>query len=126
MASNNILITDDSSIIRKQMRRLLEDQPYEIHEASDGLEALEKIRQMKESLTVIFCDINMPNMDGIELLKTIREEGIKTPFVILTTETSVVIVNQAKSFGAQGWIVKPVTKQTIDAILKKILSPTGK
>jgi two-component system, chemotaxis family, chemotaxis protein CheY len=112
----DVLIVDDSAAIRKILQRVLvqADVPLGIvHEASDGQEALEKLKLGKVGL--ILSDINMPNMDGLELLAKLRaqEALVSVPIIMITTEGSQQKVLQALQLGANGYVRKPFTAEQI-------------
>src|SRR5437868_1928367 len=118
------MIVDDSAAIRKILRRVLEKAEVplgEIYEASDGLEAL-KVLESKQ-VQLILCDINMPNMDGIQLLEKVKadEHMRAVPFVMVTTEGSQARVMQAIELGAAGYVKKPFTPEQIKEKLTGIL-----
>ena len=95
---------------------------YEVIEAEDGLDGLKKAEAAKCNL--IITDINMPNMNGIEFIKALREkpEYKFVPIIALTTESQDDKMQEGKAAGATGWIVKPFTSEKLSAIVKKILS----
>ncbi len=112
----DVLIVDDSAAIRKILHRVLvqADLPLgQVHEANDGNEALAKLGTA--SVGLILSDINMPNMDGIELLEHIRkDEQLKgVPVIMITTEGSQDKVMQALQLGASGYVRKPFTPDQI-------------
>lgn len=120
----DVLIVDDSAAIRKILHRVLvqADVPLgKVLEASDGLEALEKLKTDKVGL--ILSDINMPNMDGIELLSKLKEDAnFKTvPILMVTTEGSQAKVLQALELGAAGYVRKPFTAEQIKEKLAGLL-----
>jgi len=109
------LVVDDSSVIRKVARRILEDLQFEVLEAADGQEALEMCREaMPDS---IFLDWNMPVMDGLEFLKALRsEEGGEAPKVVFcTTENDVAHIAKAMRAGANEYIMKPFDREIVEA-----------
>lgn len=121
MAEKKILAVDDSVSIRKSLCFILGQEGFEVVEAEDGVDALEKAQSDKFSL--IITDINMPRMDGIELTKQIRKtQGYKfTPIIALTTENQQEKMQEGKEAGATGWIVKPFTAEKLLAVVKKIV-----
>ncbi|GAB5510385.1 MAG: response regulator [Hyphomicrobiales bacterium] len=109
------LIVDDSSVIRKVARRILEDMDFAVEEAADGEEALEKCRAaMPDS---IFLDWNMPVMDGLEFLKALRSsDGGEAPKVVFcTTENDVAHIAKAMRAGANEYIMKPFDREIVEA-----------
>jgi two-component system, chemotaxis family, chemotaxis protein CheY len=120
----DVLIVDDSAAIRKILHRVLvqADVPLgKVIEASDGVEALAKLQVDKVGL--ILSDINMPNMDGIELLTRLKADAnLKSvPIVMVTTEGSQAKVLQALELGAIGYVRKPFTAEQIKEKLAGIL-----
>jgi len=114
--SLDVMIVDDSAAIRKILHRVLlqADVPLgKVHEASDGREALEMLKT--ETVGLILSDINMPNMDGIELLSKLKadEAFASVPIVMVTTEGSQARVMQALQLGAAGYVRKPFTAEQI-------------
>lgn len=112
----NVLIVDDSAAIRKILQRVLKlaGLPLAaVHEAGDGLEALEIAKA--QSLDLIFSDINMPNMDGLQFLGKLKsDEGLKkVPVIMVGTEGSQTKVLEAVQLGAAGYIRKPFTPDQI-------------
>ena len=116
-----IMTVDDSASIRQLLRFALTDAGYNVVEASDGQNALE---QLKEVLVqMVITDLNMPNLDGIELIKAIRvlKDCKFIPIIMLTTESQMAKVQEGKNAGATGWIVKPFDPEHLVAVVKKIL-----
>jgi two-component system chemotaxis response regulator CheY len=112
----NVLIVDDSAAIRKILQRVLRQtdiQIGEILEAGDGNEALRVVEGVQVGL--VLSDINMPNMDGLQLLSALKAkpEWKKVPVVMITTEGGQDKVLEAVTFGAAGYIRKPFTAEQI-------------
>jgi two-component system chemotaxis response regulator CheY len=112
----DVLIVDDSAAIRKILQRVLMQTDVafgEIQEAADGLEAIEKLKQRHFGL--VLSDINMPNMDGIQLLGQMRANAqwSNIPVVMITTEGSQAKVLEAVDLGARGYVRKPFTADQI-------------
>jgi two-component system chemotaxis response regulator CheY len=103
----NCLVVDDSRVIRKVARRILEDMRFSIDEAADGLEALTRCR--KQMPDAVLLDWNMPVMSGIEFLRQLRREpGGERPVVVFcTTENDVDHISEAIRAGANEYIMKP-------------------
>jgi len=119
----DVLIVDDSAAIRKILQRVLKQAEVplgQVHEAGDGLEALEKLKAEKVSL--VLADINMPNMDGLQLLTQIKASpDLKhLPVVMVTTEGSQSRVMEAVQLGAAGYVRKPFTADQIQRTLADI------
>ncbi len=120
----DVMIVDDSAAIRKILHRVLVQAEVplgQVHEACDGKDALEKLKSAKVGL--ILSDINMPNMDGIELLNRLKtDENFKSvPIVMVTTEGSQAKVLQALELGAAGYVRKPFTAEQIQEKLAGII-----
>jgi two-component system, chemotaxis family, chemotaxis protein CheY len=112
----DILIVDDSAAIRKILQRVLAQTDLtitSIAEASDGVEALKMLEVGRRSL--VLCDINMPNMDGLELLRAVGQhpEWQDVRFIMITTEGSPERVMEAIRLGANGYVRKPFTAEEI-------------
>ena len=112
----DVLIVDDSAAIRKILQRVLRqaDVPLgEVFEAGDGMEALDKLKANRIGL--ILSDINMPNMDGIQLLGRVKEndQWKRVPFIMITTEGGQARVMEAVQLGAAGYVRKPFTAEQI-------------
>ncbi len=101
-----ILIIDDEKAIRNALREILEYESFEITEAEDGPTAL-KITE-KETFDIIFCDVKMPRMDGIEVLAKLKEKGIETPVIIITGHGNVDTAVDALKKGAYDFLQKPL------------------
>jgi two-component system chemotaxis response regulator CheY len=119
--SKVILTADDSASMRQMISFTLRKAGYEIVEAVDGKDALSKI----ESTTVnmLITDLNMPNIDGIELIKQVRNrpQCRFIPIIMLTTESAADKKQAGKAAGATGWIVKPFSPDQLLAVVKKVL-----
>jgi two-component system chemotaxis response regulator CheY len=120
----DVLIVDDSAAIRKILQRVLRqtDLPLgEIHEAGDGTEAVEIL--MKRQFGLVLSDINMPHMDGLQLLARIKEmEHMKNvPVIMITTEGGQGRVMEAVQLGATGYVRKPFTAEQIKEKLAGVL-----
>jgi two-component system chemotaxis response regulator CheY len=112
----NVLIVDDSSAIRKILQRVLQQTELPIgavYEAGDGMEALAVLKD--KTVGLIFSDINMPNMDGLQLLGNLRANDAwkQIPVLMITTEGSKAKVMEALDLGAIGYVRKPFTPDQI-------------
>ena len=120
----NILVTDDSETMRAVIKKTVSMSGVpvgEFHEAANGKEALAVLAQTW--IDVILSDINMPEMGGMELLKTISEDEDlrKIPLIFITTEASDARQEEAKKLGVAGYVKKPFQPEAIKAILYEVL-----
>jgi two-component system, chemotaxis family, chemotaxis protein CheY len=123
---SNVLVVDDSAAIRKIMQRVLRQTGLAIkaiHEAGDGQEALAVLSA--EKINLVLTDINMPKMDGLQLLAAIKAEpGWRDlPVVMITTEGGEAKVSEAVRLGAAGYVRKPFTADQIKEKLALVLEP---
>lgn len=116
-----ILIVDDTTSMRQMISFTLNSAGHEVLEASDGDEALKLANE--NTFDLIITDINMPNMDGIELVRSLRNNtNYKfTPIILLTTESQQSKRDEGKSAGATGWIVKPFNPEQLIQVVEKVL-----
>jgi len=119
--SKKIMTVDDSSSIRQMVSFTLKNAGYDVIEACDGKEALAKLES--SDVNMVITDLNMPNVDGIGLIKGIRASSRYryTPVIMLTTESQETKKLEGKSAGATGWIIKPFKPEQLLAVAKKIL-----
>ncbi len=118
----SILAVDDSASMRQMVSFTLKGAGYEVIEAADGVEALNIAKT--RSVNLVITDVNMPNMDGITLIRELRNlPSYKfTPLLMLTTESGADKKQQGKAAGATGWIVKPFNP---DQLLKTVAKVIG-
>lgn len=116
-----IMTVDDSSSIRQMVSFTLKGAGYEIIEAVDGKDALSKLNG--KPIHMMLVDLNMPNLDGISLIREVRaNENYKfIPLIMLTTESQAVKKQEGKAAGATGWIVKPFKPEQLLSVVKKVL-----
>jgi two-component system chemotaxis response regulator CheY len=121
-----ILVVDDSATIRTQVRNALADAGFEIVEAADGAEGLDVIGS-RSDIAAVLCDVNMPNMGGLQMLEIAQATGRlgPLPVVMLTTEGQPALIQKAKAFGARGWIVKPFKPEQLVATMRKLTGATN-
>ncbi len=119
--SKLILTVDDSTSVRQMVAFTLRNEGYEIMEAVDGLDALEKLEEKPADM--VLTDLNMPNMDGIELIRVLRAKPAFKfiPIVLLTTESQAEKKMEGRKAGATGWIVKPFNADQLVGVVKKVL-----
>jgi len=117
--SMNVLVIDDSGLVRRQVANALKGLGYSVLEAVDGVDALTKLESTPD-IHLIVCDVNMPNMNGIEFLEKLDAKNNGVPVVMLTTEGQPEMIQRAKALGAKGWIVKPFKPEFLVATAKKL------
>lgn len=118
--SKTVLIVDDSATMLMSVRQSLEMVGLKVESARDGLEALTRLKTgFKPDL--IITDINMPQMNGIELIKNARALLRFTPILALTTESQAEKRDEAKRLGATGWLVKPIAGADLVKVVKQVL-----
>ena len=117
----NILAVDDSASMRQMVAFTLKGAGYSVIEAVDGKDALEKAKT--GAADVVLTDVNMPNMDGIELIRQLRAlpKYKFTPMLLLTTESGADKKAAGKAAGATGWLVKPFNPDQLLATIAKVL-----
>ena len=119
---NTVMVVDDSATVRLYAGRALSEAGYQVLEAVDGRDALEKFGA-SPGVCLILCDVNMPNMSGMEFLEAIAKNAASMPPVImLTTEGHPRLIQQAKACGAKGWMMKPFKAEVLVAAAKKLLA----
>ncbi len=117
----NILVVDDMSTMRRIIRNALKQLGFlNVEEAEDGQDAFDKVR--KKPVDLVITDWNMPNMDGLGLLRSIREDPNlgKTPVLMVTAQAEQKYVLEAIRAGATNYIVKPFTAETLKTKIDKI------
>ncbi len=117
----SILTVDDSTSMRQMVLFTLKGAGYDVVEAVDGVEALDVANT--RSFDLVVTDVNMPNMDGITLIKELRKlpDFKFTPILMLTTESGSEKKQEGKAAGATGWIVKPFDPERLLETIKKVL-----
>lgn len=121
--SKKVMIVDDSKTARREIVRLVHNLGLMAFEAENGKIALELIKNRKD-VGLIFCDVNMPEMNGLEFLEALRKEEhhLETPVIMLTSEAAEDVLNKAKEFGIKGWILKPAQANSVKSLLEKFCS----
>lgn len=117
----HILIVDDSSSIRQMVAFTLKTAGYQVTEAIDGADGLSKAKTGR--FDCVFTDQNMPNMDGLTLIKSLRALPTysSTPILVLTTEASDQMKMAGRAAGATGWMVKPFDPNKLLEVVKKVM-----
>ena len=119
-----ILIIDDSISIRQVVSLTLRGAGYTVVEATDGQDALVKLKEHKPNLVI--CDVNMPNMDGLTFLRTVKSDEAYadfkfTPILMLTTVSEEEKKQEGQEAGARAWIVKPFQPDTLLKAVQKLM-----
>ena len=116
-----ILIVDDSASMRNMVSTTLKSAGHNVSDAADGQEGLSKARNV--SFDAVVTDLNMPVMNGIELVRNLRglSDYKYTPILLLTTESSMEKKSEGKQAGATGWLVKPFNPEKLLATVSKVL-----
>jgi len=119
--AKKIITVDDSASVRQMVSFTLKGAGYDVIEAEDGKDALAKLNGL--GVQMVITDLNMPNMDGIELIKALRAQAAYKfiPIVFLTTESQDTKKQEGKAAGATGWIVKPFKPDQLLTVVKKVL-----
>ncbi|MDQ8020996.1 response regulator [Uliginosibacterium sp. H1] len=119
--AKTVLTVDDSASIRQMVSFTLKGAGYDVVEAVDGMDGVEKAKGRPVDL--VLTDQNMPRLDGISLIKTLRglPQYKSTPILMLTTESSDIMKTQGRNAGATGWLVKPFDPQKLIEVVKKVI-----
>jgi two-component system chemotaxis response regulator CheY len=120
--NKKILMVDDSSMIRLVVTKAANKAGYEVISATNGQEGLEQLA-MHSDIDLILSDINMPIMDGMEMIKRIKEDEKNRfiPIVMLTTESKDELKKQGRELGVKAWMVKPFNENTFLKAMMKLL-----
>lgn len=118
--AKKILAVDDSKTMREMVSFTLKEAGFEVIDAEDGKQAVEKLKAIK--VDVVITDLNMPNMNGFELIRHLRSDPAykMAPILMLTTEGDDQKKQEGKSAGATGWIVKPFHPEKLVQVVKKV------
>ena len=109
-----ILVVDDASLVRLYYRDALERAGFEVEEALNGLEALEKL--LAAPIELLIVDVNMPKMDGLSFLKALRRQELPVssiPALVTSSEAAPQDIDAARAAGANFYLIKPVTQETL-------------
>jgi len=119
-----VLVIDDTKNIRMLLTTCLELKGYSVLTAEDGKSAIEIVQDEKDNIEMIFLDIRMPEMNGTEVLKIIREMGIKCPVIIMTAYATVKNAVDCTRLGAVAYLQKPFSPDRVSSVLNEILTAT--
>lgn len=119
--SKKILIVDDSATVRQQVGMALTQAGFSVLEAVDGIDGKEQIEKHSD-ISLVVCDVNMPRMNGLEMVTQVKavEKHANLPILMLTTEGDPSLIARAKKAGAKGWIVKPFNADLLVNAAKKL------
>jgi two-component system chemotaxis response regulator CheY len=119
--AKTILAVDDSASIRQMVSFTLKSAGYEVVEAVDGQDGMDKAKS--RAVNLVLTDQNMPRMDGLTLIRNLRgmPQYATTPILMLTTESSDAMKSQGRAAGATGWLVKPFDPQKLIEVVRKVI-----
>lgn len=122
--SKTVMVIDDSASFRTVVGLALKKAGYGVVEAGDGKDALGKLGAVAK-VNLIVCDVNMPNMDGLTFLKTLRTQAAHkfTPVIMLTTESGDDMKKRGQAAGARAWITKPFRAEVLLGAVQKLVQP---
>jgi two-component system chemotaxis response regulator CheY len=117
-----VMVVDDSRTVRQMVGAVLAHAGYDVVEAVDGIDGADKVEQTPD-LAMVICDINMPRMNGLDMLDAVKKDGKNAllPVIMLTTEGKPHLISRAKEAGAKGWIVKPFKPELLLSAVKKLV-----
>ena len=118
--AKTILTVDDSRTMRDMLLMTLKDAGYDVVQAEDGEDGLEKLAERRPD--AIITDINMPKLDGFGFIEKVREDpaNVSVPILVLTTESEQDRKDRARAAGATGWIVKPFNPDTLVEAIRRV------
>jgi two-component system chemotaxis response regulator CheY len=118
--AKKILAVDDSKTMRDMVSFTLKEAGFEVFDAEDGMQALEKLKSI--TVDAVVTDLNMPNMNGFDLIRALRANPTykMSPILMLTTEGDDAKKQEGKTAGATGWIVKPFNPEKLVQVVKKV------
>ena len=121
MTKARVLVVDDADTIRDHLKNIFTSDGYDVTEADRGASGLEA--SQKEQFDLIVTDVNMPDMNGIDMIAKLREDSmnLSTPVMVVTTESLRRWGDTCKELGAQFWIMKPFSETAILSVAKKII-----
>ncbi len=121
MRKKKVLVVDDSKSTRQQVSLALTQAGFEVVEADDGVAGSEAMRAHRD-VGMVICDLNMPRMNGLELVETIKADPANAdlPIIMLSTEGQPGLMKRARQAGAKGWLVKPFKAQMLVSTAEKL------
>jgi two-component system chemotaxis response regulator CheY len=121
MSKKKVLIVDDSATVRQQVAAALTNAGFEVVEAADGQIGADMINA-DGSISIVICDVNMPRLNGIDMVLSVKsnQKHANLPILMLTTDGQPALIKKAKEAGARGWIVKPFNPAQLVAAVQKL------
>jgi two-component system chemotaxis response regulator CheY len=121
MSKKRVLVVDDSATVRNEVVSILTPAGFDVVEADNG-EAGAEIIGSDRRIALVICDVNMPRMNGIEMVQRVKAEPSNgdLPILMLTSEGEPSLIKQAKAAGARGWVVKPFNPAHLVAAVQKL------
>lgn len=125
--SPHILVVDDAATVRMYHRKILADAGWQVDEAANGVEALERAaeRGADDAFALYVVDVNMPKMDGYRCVRTLRRQGCAAPVLMISTEAQLHDAEAAREAGANAYLVKPVPPEVLRLTAALLLGDTG-
>jgi two-component system chemotaxis response regulator CheY len=116
-----VLVIDDSRTVRRQVSSVLNEAGYDVVEAADGKSGVDMISST-DDLALVLCDVNMPQMNGVDLLAEVKSQprNAELPILMMTVEGKPELMQRAKDAGATGWIVKPFNPAQFVATVNRL------
>jgi len=120
-----VLVVDDSETIRQHVAEALTRVGFEVIEASDGAIGLQRVGQ--HDFSMIILDVNMPQLNGMEVLERLKQDPktASIPVLMLTTEAQRSMIERARQNGAKAWLIKPIKVDSLVSTVKKVLQHQG-
>lgn len=117
-----ILVADDSETLRTQLKGDLTEAGHEVIEAEHGLVAIDKLKS-ESGIQLVILDVNMPEANGIDVLKTMRQDDLHPSAMVfmLTTDSSAELKSLAKELSVKAWITKPYQKEALLAVIERLI-----
>lgn len=117
-----ILVVDDSATVRNEVSGFFKGKGYDVTTANDGKQGMETIKK-DSAIKLVFCDVNMPVMDGLTMVEKVRSElnNSQVAFIMLTTESDPKMKQRGKAAGVKGWIVKPFNGNSVLGAVKQLI-----
>lgn len=114
-----LIIVDDSKTARQKIKNDFAGRDFEIIEARDGLEGIAKI-EADPDIKFVICDVNMPNMNGLAMCEKLAESGVRLTIIMLTTESSVEMIDRGRKAGVKAWVTKPYNPEKLIQTVEKM------